>query len=134
MSMPAAQERRPITPGGEITLRQQLADTLAIDSNAVWYHNSPDMPQPVATRKPNAWGLYDMSGNVWEWCGDWYGGYSAASQTDPTGPTSGSGRVLRGGSFYDEEVANDLCSAYRVNNDPLDRYALYGFRIVCGFR
>ena len=74
------------------------ADTLAIDSNAVWYYNSPNGTQPVASKKPNAWGLYDMSGNLWEWCNDWYGSYSATSQTNPTGPTSGSSRVLRGGS------------------------------------
>ena len=50
------------------------ADTLAIDSNAVWYDNSPTSTQPVATKQPNAWGLYDMSRKLWEWCNDWYRG------------------------------------------------------------
>ena len=115
------------------------ADTLAIDSNAVWYHNSPDSTQPVATKKPNAWGLYDMSGNLWEWCNDWYGSYSATSQTNPTGPTSGSTRVLRGGSwgFNYGLGPYDLCAAYRnisMYLFPEIRYSIIGFRVVCGAR
>ncbi len=110
------------------------ADTLAIDSNAVWYYNSPNGPAPVATKKPNAWGLYDMSGNIWEWCNDWYGGYGGGSQTNPTGPLSGSYRVLRGGSWYGYGVADDLSAEYRVGNNPRSRYDLYGFRVVCGAR
>jgi formylglycine-generating enzyme required for sulfatase activity len=113
------------------------ADTLAIDSNAVWYHNSPDSTQPVATKKPNAWGLYDMSGNLWEWCNDWYGSYSDSSQTNPTGATSGIFYVLRGGSWLSLYPANSLCSAYRGYNyvdDLLLRNSDYGFRVVCGAR
>ena len=72
------------------------SDTAAIDANAVWWHNSPDSTQPVAGKLANAWGLYDMAGNVWQWCNDWYGGYGSSSQSDPTGPSSGTYRVMRG--------------------------------------
>jgi formylglycine-generating enzyme required for sulfatase activity len=113
------------------------ADTFAIDSNAVWYYNPPTGTQLVATKKPNAWGLYDMSGNLWEWCNDWYGSYSATSQTNPTGAASGSYRVLRGGSWYGGD-ARVLCAAFRSGYVyPVSASLLYGdvgFRIVCGPR
>jgi formylglycine-generating enzyme required for sulfatase activity len=110
------------------------ADTLAIDSNAVWYYNSPASPQPVAKKLPNAWGLYDMSGNLWEWCNDWYGGYGATNQTNPTGAASGSSRVQRGGSWDDSTlVAAGLCAAYRNGSATIGANA-GGFRVVIGAR
>ena len=71
-----------------------------IIGGVAWYSdNSGSTTHPVGTKQANELGLYDMSGNVWEWCQDWHDDYSSLSQTNPTGPSSGSYRVLRGGSW-----------------------------------
>ena len=92
-----------------------------------WYSgNSGYTTHAVKELKPNAWGLYDMMGNVWEWCSDWYGAYPSGSVTDPTGPSSGSFRVLRGGSW--SFGARGVRSAVRGGSVPGHRSLNLGFR------
>ena len=88
----------------------------------------PGMTQAVGTYPANAWGLFDMHGNVWEWCNDWYGTYPTTTQTNPTGATTGSYRVIRGGSW--SYSAQDCRSAYRSNDGPSFSYSDFGFRVV----
>ena len=83
---------------------------------------------PVKSFPPNVWGLYEMHGNVWQWCSDWYGDYAAGSQRDPSGPSSGSRRVYRGGSFGD--VAGYCRSACRDWEEPVLRSTFHGFRLA----
>jgi formylglycine-generating enzyme required for sulfatase activity len=106
------------------------SDTSALDSNAVWYGNSPNGTQPVATKKPNAFTLYDMAGNVWEWCYDRQGSYSSGSQTNPTGPATGNNRIVRGGSWV-PGGAFTLCAGYRGVSSPVYQSYDVGFRVVC---
>ena len=97
-----------------------------------WYSNNANgQTHTVGLKQPNAWGLYDMHGNIWEWCRDWTGDYSSAAVTDPTGPTSGPGRVGRGGSWV--AIPSRCRSAFRGYGDPAgeDMYgSTNGFRLA----
>jgi formylglycine-generating enzyme required for sulfatase activity len=87
-----------------------------------------DSIKAVGSYKPNAFGLYDMHGNVWEWCEDWMADYPAGALTDPKGPGTGTSRVLRGGSF--DRVVSIARSSFRYYDAPSLRYYSYGFRLA----
>jgi formylglycine-generating enzyme required for sulfatase activity len=93
-----------------------------------WYrNNSSGETKPVGQKNPNAWGLYDMTGNVYEWVWDWHGNYVAVEQTDPCGPGTGFGRVCRGGSWKSEPWK--LSSWFRQYFVPGIKNNEIGFRI-----
>jgi len=99
---------------------------------AGWYRaNSQGTTHPVGQKKPNAWGLYDMHGNVWEWCNDWLGNYADCRNENPRGPNIGYSRVLRGGGWHYPAVG--CCSAYRQRAKPEYRLSAVGFRIARSF-
>ena len=100
--------------------------------NAIaWYGaNSGSQTRVVKEKVPNAWGLYDMIGNVWEWCSDWYGGYPSESSINPTGPTVGSKRVRRGDAYYSQEKFSR--AAQRLSTEPESRSRDVGFRPALG--
>ncbi|MFZ4428364.1 MAG: formylglycine-generating enzyme family protein, partial [Saprospiraceae bacterium] len=97
-----------------------------------WYRdNSGQETQAVGYKQANVLGLYDMSGNVWEWCGDWFGDYSSDSALDPKGIATGDDRVLRGGSW--SKIARYCRVSTRINNTPSFRYDFFGFRVARQF-
>lgn len=88
-----------------------------IDEVAWYRENSGSKTHPAGQKKPNELGIYDMSGNVYEWCNDWYGNYSAGSQRNPQGSSSGARRVLRGGSWG--SIAGNCRVSNRINSAPV---------------
>ena len=122
--------------GGNKSQGYKYAGSNTIDNVAWYWNNIPSQSsgnagygtQNVATKLANELGIYDMSGNVWEWCQDRYGSYSSGSQTNPTGPVSGSRRVIRGGGWLNS--ARYCRVSYRINDAPEFRCSDLGLRLA----
>ena len=114
--------------GGNRSRGYEYSGSDSVDYVAWYRGNSDSKTHPVGGKKANELGIYDMSGNVNEWCNDWFERYSSSHQTNPVGPSSGSHRVLRGGSWFHISkfcpVPLSLCSS------PGDRYNWLGLRLV----
>ena len=113
--------------GGKKSNGYKYSGSNTID-NVAWYHGNSNTTHPVGTKQANELGLYDMSGNVWEWCQDWYGSYSSSALTNPTGPTSGTYRVYRGGSWC--YFARNCRVSYRGHNGSAYALDYLGLRLA----
>ena len=114
--------------GGKKSRGYQFSGSITLGDVAWYKENSGSKTHVVGTKQPNELGIYDMAGNVWEWCQDWYDSYSSSPQTNPTGAVRGSDRVNRGGSWTNS--AGYCRTSCRINSTPDDRYIGLGLRLV----
>jgi len=115
--------------GGNKSKGYKYSGSNDIDAVAWYNDNSNSKTHPIGTKAPNELGIYDMSGNVWEWCNDWYGAYDDAAQDNPTGSLSGVSRVCRGGCCANTDAHSCRVSS-RNSVSPNSRAGLLGFRLV----
>ena len=119
--------------GGNKSMGYKYAGSNTASEVAWYYNNAGSKTHPVASKKPNELGLYDMSGNVWEWCQDWYGSYSGVVETNPTGPETGTYRVLRSGSWLkgnSYSYEKNCRVSTRYYNNPSNTQSCIGFRFA----
>lgn len=126
--MPTEAEWEYAARGGKKSKGYIFSGSNSVEDVAWYTGNSGSVTHAVKTKAANELGLYDMSGNVWEWCSDWYGSYGSSNETDPKGPSTGSYRVLRGGCWYN--FAAYCRVSYRSNISPGGRGNYYGLRLV----
>lgn len=126
-SLPTEAEWEYAARGGNRSKGYSFSGNSKVGDVAWISDNSSNKTHPVKGKKANELGLYDMSGNVWEWCNDWYDDYSSKSVTNPTGPEKGKERVVRGGSYY----YNIKCACVwtRLHSHPYDKYPYIGLRL-----
>lgn len=127
-SLPTEAEWEFAARGGNKSQGYKYIGSNTLDEVAWYSNNSEGISRNVKSKKANELGLYDMSGNVWEWCQDWYSNYVSSSQTNPTGPSSGSLRVARGGSWHSS--SGDCRVSNRDNDTPDRRISNLGLRLV----
>lgn len=126
--LPTESEWEYAARGGQNSKGFVYAGSNILDEVALYDENSDRKTHPVGQKKANELGLYDMSGNIWEWCWDWYEDYSANAANDPKGPNIGVSRVSRGGSWFNSPVYARV--AYRDPNNPDFGYGNLGFRLA----
>lgn len=126
--MPTEAEWEFAARGGNNGNRYKYSGSSTVGSVAWYSSNSGGKTHPVAQKEANEVKLYDMSGNVWEWCSDWYGNYSMFAQTNPKGPSSGPGRVIRGGGYNDSPT--ECRVSVRSNASAGSSFTTLGFRLV----
>ncbi len=127
-SLPTEAQREYAARGGNRSRGYKYSGSNSISEVAWYYDNSGSKTHTVGTKSPNELGIYDMSGNVWEWCQDWYGSYGSGSQTNPMGPSFGADRVNRGGCWYSR--AGRCRISDRGYGAPSYRSIYLGFRVV----
>ena len=126
--MPTEAEWEFAARGGNNSNKYKYSGSNTIGSVAWYNSNAGGKSHPVAQKEANEMNLYDMSGNVWEWCSDWYGNYTMSAQTNPKGPSSGTGKVIRGGGYDDSPT--ECRVSVRSNASTSSSLTTIGFRLI----